>query len=118
MHTACTTQGSSQRSSHRTARSGVPARRWRAPSPINRWPPMTNPLVARPEREQTDERLGLESARADRALDAEISEADETADAVISRARARADALLAAARTKTDETSMGGQATDALKTSR
>jgi signal transduction histidine kinase len=79
---------------------------------------MTNPLLPRPEREQTDESLRLERDRADRALDDEISDADETADAVISRARARADALLAAARTKTDESSMGGQATDALKTSR
>lgn len=79
---------------------------------------MTDPLRPRSEREQTDESLRLERDRADRALDDEVSEADETADAVISRARARADALLAAARTKTDETSIGGQPTDALKTSR
>ncbi len=79
---------------------------------------MTNPLPTRSEREQTDESLRLERDRADRAFDDEISDADDTADAVISRARARADALLAAARTKTDETSIGGQATDALKTSR
>jgi signal transduction histidine kinase len=80
--------------------------------------PMTNPLLTRSERDQTDESLRLERDRADRALDDEISEADETADAVIGRARARADALLAAARTKTDDTSIGGQATDALKASR
>ena len=79
---------------------------------------MTNPLLPRSEREQTDESLRLERDRADRALDDEVSEADETADAVISRARARADALLAAARTKTDQTSIGDQPTDALKTSR
>ena len=80
--------------------------------------PMTDPLLPRSEREQTDESLRLERDRADRALDDEVSEADETADAVISRARARADAVLAAARTKTDQTSIGDQPTDALKTSR
>jgi signal transduction histidine kinase len=79
---------------------------------------MTDPLLPRSEREQTDESLRLERDRADRALDEEVSEADETADAVISRARARADALLAAARTKTDQTSIGDQPTDALKTAR
>jgi len=79
---------------------------------------MTNPLLPRPEREQTDESLRVERDRADRALDDEVSEADETADAVISRARARADALLAAARTKTDQASVSDQPTDALKTSR
>jgi signal transduction histidine kinase len=79
---------------------------------------MTDPLLPRSEREQTDESLRLERDRADRALDDEVSEADETADAVISRARARADALLAAARTKTDLTSIGDHPTDALKTSR
>jgi len=79
---------------------------------------MTNPLLPRSEREQTDESLRLERDRADRALDDEISVADETADAVISRARARADALLAASRTKTDQFSIGERPTDALKTSR
>jgi signal transduction histidine kinase len=79
---------------------------------------MTDPLLPRSEREQTDQSLRLERDSADRALDDEVSEADETADAVISRARARADALLAAARTKTDHTSIGDQPTDALKTSR
>jgi signal transduction histidine kinase len=79
---------------------------------------MTDPLLPRPEREQTDESLRLERDSADRALDDEVSEADAAADAVISRARARADALLAAARTKTDDTSIGDQPTDALKTSR
>jgi signal transduction histidine kinase len=78
---------------------------------------MTNPVLPRPEREQTDESLRLERDRADGALDDEVSEADETADAVISRARARADALLAAARTKTDQSSTN-QPTDALETSR
>jgi signal transduction histidine kinase len=78
---------------------------------------MTDPLLPRSEREQTDESLRLERDSADRALDDEVSGADETADAVISRARARADALLAAARTKNDETATGDQ-TDALKTSR
>jgi signal transduction histidine kinase len=79
---------------------------------------MTDPLLSRSEREQTDESLRLERDRADRALDDEVSKADETADAVVSRARARADALLAAARSKTDYTSFGEQPTDALKTSR
>ncbi|MEX2662339.1 MAG: HAMP domain-containing sensor histidine kinase [Vicinamibacterales bacterium] len=79
---------------------------------------MTDPLLPRPEREQTDESLRLERDRADRALDDEVSEADEAADAVISRARARADAVLAAARTKTDRSSTGDQPTGALKTSR
>ena len=79
---------------------------------------VTDPLLPRSEREQTDESLRLERDRADRALDDEVSDADETADAVISRARARADALLAAARAKTDQTSIGDQPTDALKTSR
>jgi hypothetical protein len=51
---------------------------------------MTNPVLPRPEREQTDESLRLERDRADGALDDEVSEADEMADAVISRARARA----------------------------
>lgn len=51
---------------------------------------MTDPLLPRSEREQTDESRRLERDRADRALDDEVSEADETADAVISRARARA----------------------------
>ncbi len=78
---------------------------------------MTDPLLPRSEREQTDESLRLERDSADRALDDEVSGADETADAVIGRARARADALLAAARTKTDETATADQ-TDALKTSR
>jgi signal transduction histidine kinase len=77
-----------------------------------------NPLLPRPEREQTDESLRLEREKADRALDDEVSSADETADAVISRARARADALLAAARSKTDRTPAGGTSTDALKASR
>jgi hypothetical protein len=67
---------------------------------------MTDSLLPRSEREQTDESLRLERERADRALDDEVSEADEKADSVISRARARADALLAAARSKTDQTSM------------
>jgi signal transduction histidine kinase len=79
---------------------------------------MTDPLLPRSERQQTDESLRLERDRADGALDDEISDADETADAVISRARARADALLAAARKKTDHTSTGDQPADALKTSR
>jgi len=79
---------------------------------------MTNPVLSRPEREQTDESLRLERDRADSALDDEVSEADETADAVISRARARADTVLARARTKTDQNSTGDQPTDALKTSR
>ena len=79
---------------------------------------MTDPLLPRSEREQTDNSLRLERDRADRALDDEVSEADETADAVISRARARADALLAAARSKTDQTAVGEGPTDALKTSR
>lgn len=78
---------------------------------------MTDPLLPRSEREQTDESLRLERDSADRAFDDEVSGADETADAVISRARARADALLAAVRTKTDETATRDQ-TDALKTSR
>ena len=78
---------------------------------------MTDSLLPRSEREQTDESLRLERDRADRALDDEVSEADETADAVISRARARADARLAAARWKTDQTSTGEEPTDALKTS-
>jgi signal transduction histidine kinase len=79
---------------------------------------MTDPVLPRSEREQTDESLRLERDRADRALDDEVSEADETADAVISRARARADALLAAARAKTDQTSAGDQPTQALRASR
>ena len=79
---------------------------------------MTDPMLPRSERQQTDESLRLERDRADRALDDEVSEADETADAVITRARARADALLAAARAKTDQTSTGDQPTAALKTSR
>ena len=79
---------------------------------------MTNPVLPRPEREQTDESLRLERDRADGALDDEVSEADETADAVISRARARADMVLAEARTKTDQRSTGDQPTAALKTSR
>jgi signal transduction histidine kinase len=79
---------------------------------------MTDPLLPRSEREQTDESLRLERDRADRALDDEVSVADETADAVISRARARADALLAASRSKTDQISVGERPTDALKTSR
>jgi signal transduction histidine kinase len=79
---------------------------------------MTNPVLPRSEREQTDESLRLERDRADRALDDEVSVADETADAVISRARARADALLAASRTRTDQISIGERPTDALKTSR
>ncbi len=78
---------------------------------------MTDSMLPRSEREQTDESLRLERDRADRALDDEVSEADATADAVINRARARADALLAAARSKTDRTSIG-EPTDALKTSR
>ena len=79
---------------------------------------MTDPLLPRSERQQTDESLRLERDRADRALDDEVSEADVTADAVISRARARADALLAAARARTDQTSIGQQPTHALRTSR
>ena len=79
---------------------------------------MTDRVLPRSEREQTDESLRLERDSADRVLDDEISGADETADAVISRARARADALLAAARTKTDRTAIGDQPTDALKSSR
>ena len=96
------------------------ARRRSMPVPGNyvRTVPMTDPLLPRSEREQTDESLRLERDRADRALDDEVSEADETADAVISRARARADALLAAARSKTDQASTSDQPTDALKTSR
>jgi len=79
---------------------------------------MTDSLLPRSEREQTDESLRLERDSADRALDAELSDADDTADAVIARARARADAVLAGARTKTDRASVGDQPTDALKTSR
>ena len=45
---------------------------------------MTDSLLPRSEREQTDESLRLERDSADRALDDEVSEADETADAVIS----------------------------------
>jgi signal transduction histidine kinase len=79
---------------------------------------MTDPLLPRSEREQTDESLRLERDKADRALEDEVSDADQTADAVISQARVRADALLAAARAKTDQTSIGDQPTDALKTAR
>jgi signal transduction histidine kinase len=79
---------------------------------------MTDSLLPRSEREQTDESLRLERDSADRALDDEVSDADDTADAVIARARARADAVLAGARTKTDHASVGDQPTDALKTSR
>ncbi len=78
---------------------------------------MTDPLLPRSEREQTDESLRLERDSADRVLDDDVSGPDETADAVISRARARADAVLAAARTKTDQAATADQ-TDALKTSR
>ncbi len=79
---------------------------------------MTDQVVQRSERQQTDESLRLERDSADRAFDDEVSEADETADAVITRARARADALLSAARAKTDRTSTSEQPTAALKTSR
>jgi signal transduction histidine kinase len=79
---------------------------------------MTDPLLPRSERDQTDESLRLERDRADRALDDEVSEAEDVADALISRARARADAVLAAARSKCDRTAVGEQRPDALTTSR
>jgi signal transduction histidine kinase len=80
--------------------------------------PMTNPVLPRSERDQTDESLRVERDRADRALDDDVLEANATADAVISRARARADALLAAARRHTDQTAIADQPTDALSASR
>jgi signal transduction histidine kinase len=54
------------------------------------------------EREQTDESLRVERAKADAALEQRLEAIEETADAVIAKARARADEVLAAARIKTD----------------
>lgn len=79
---------------------------------------MTDPVLPRSERDQTDESLRLERDSADRAIDDQLASADELADAVITRARTRADALLAGARMKTDQAPTGEQSTDALKTSR
>ena len=50
---------------------------------------MTDHLLERSERQQTDDSLRLERRTTDRALDDAVSEADETADAVITCARAR-----------------------------
>lgn len=54
------------------------------------------------EREQTDESLRIERAKADNAHGESLAAVDALADAVINRARARADALLKAARDKAD----------------
>ena len=49
-----------------------------------------------PEREQTDESLRVERAKADHAIGEEFTAVDDVADAVISQARRRADQVLAA----------------------
>jgi len=54
------------------------------------------------ERDQTDESLRIERAKADDARGESVASIDELADEVINRARARADALLDAARAKSD----------------
>lgn len=55
-----------------------------------------------PEREQTDESLRLERAKADLIAE-KLASIEENADAVIEKARARADAILALSRKRADQ---------------
>ena len=67
--------------------------------------PTTENVEPGTEREQTDESLRLERAKADDALTDILTAIDETADQVISRARERADNVVAKARHETDRKS-------------
>jgi signal transduction histidine kinase len=60
-------------------------------------------MPKKPARQQTDESLRVERARADDAISEQLAAIEETADEITNRARERADEVLAVARARTDQ---------------